>query len=228
MDSSPLSSSFGNQSRLKAARKLRRSHGRHVLGRLTQRLSSMGSISGRLAALILGRHREAPLETKLLVEHLDELLRLPVHVTIGFPALLAYREWRVRYPQLPHPRRALPEAPHRRRRRRCHDRRRLGVRYLRAQHFELLCYRRGVEVVAAVAAAAAVLPLGGEEEGGVGRGVAAAELHLLGVVEGQAGVHGPAREGRGDMGANVVVVLVVVVEGDQIPDCFSCELAALE
>lgn len=72
----------------------------------------------------------------------------------------------------------------------------------------------------------AVLPLGREEEGWVGGGIGAAELYLLGVVEGEVGVHGPARAGRVRIGASVAVM--VVMEGDEVSDGFPGELAALE
>ncbi|RWW09882.1 hypothetical protein GW17_00026609 [Ensete ventricosum] len=139
--------------------------------------------SGWIATAVvvaLWRRRDALLETKLLVEPLDELLRLQVHPAVGLRVFIPCRERRVGYPQLPYRFWALPEAPHRRGRRRRHDRRRLGVGHLRVQHFKLLVVRREVEVVR-------------KEEGGIGRGVAAAELHLLGVVVGEVGVHVPRR-----------------------------------
>lgn len=63
-------------------------------------------------------------------------------------------------------------------------------------------------------------------EGRVGRGAAAAELHLLGAVEGAVRVHGPAREPRvRGCGARVVVLMV---EGHEVNEGFAGDLAALE
>lgn len=97
----------------------------------------------------------------------DEGLRLKVHPSPVRLLILRRRKRRVRYPQPPlH--RALPEMSRRlRRRRRAH------------QRPELQGQRRGSEVSSPSTGAAL-----GEEERSRGGGVAAAELHVVAVVEG--------------------------------------------
>uniref|UniRef100_A0A0A8XN61 Uncharacterized protein n=1 Tax=Arundo donax TaxID=35708 RepID=A0A0A8XN61_ARUDO len=204
----------------------------------------------RIPAVAVVRWRgsgEGLLCAQLLVELFDELLGLPVHLPAAVRRrVVPHRERRVGDPQLPHVRWGAAEArpQHGGRRREQRERRRLllvagagGAQQLVVvvEDLEDLGNVGGVVVVpaglravsAAVGAAAALAAGGDEAEGRVGRrGVAAAELHLARVVDGERGIEGAARERLRIRRRRFVVV--VAVGGHELAEGLAGDLATVE
>ena len=209
---------------------------------------------------------QALLRAQLLVKLLDELLGFQVHLATG-RVVVPERERRVGDPELPRVRgRASKARPHRRRRRRDQrEGRRLLLLLVRAGVAAAVVVVEDLEdpgnvgrvvvvpaglgavraAVGAAAAAAVVVAAaalaGGDEvevEGRVGRGVAAAELHLARVVDGEGRVEcAAAAAGRRELLLRrhrrrrlslAVVVAVVPVGGHEVAEGLAGDLAAVD